>query len=663
MKSLKYQGYAGQYLRIDLTNGTIEKDILPLDWVENYLGGNGIGVKILWDEVPARVKPLSLENKLIVATGPLCGSSMPNSGRLEFIAKSPLTGIYGDSNAGGHFGPELKFAGYDLIIFEGRSATPVYLFICDQQVTLCPADEIWGKGIFDTETWLRQRHHDPDLKVAAIGPAGENLVRYASIQVTPRRSAARSGMGAVMGSKNLKAIAVRGHSAIPMHDPEKLIALTAQLQQNLRKHPFFKSTHLFGTPGLVALMQPIGRFPTQNFRYGSYEAIDDILGETLREKHLDRDTACFNCPLGCDKVYTVENGEFKDTLTTSVEYETLNAFGARVCNHNLPAVLKGNEICDDLGMDTISAGNAISFAMELWEKGILKESECDGLDLSWGNYHTLLELLRRIAYREGALGDTLAEGAARAARWYGRNSERYAMHVKGQDIPAQDGRAQQSMGLAHATSSRGADHLKAFPVLDESGTPDEALKRYDSSLLPDLVNPLAVQHKAMLVKDGEDYGAVVDSSGNCKSGGTFVMAEIYWKDQAEAIQAATGLDLDVDRLKVIGERIYNLQRCYNALHGITRADDTLPWRFTAMPSPSGNARGSVCQLGKMLQDYYALRGWDPIYGLPTVETLERLGLGDIAAQLECGIHSESVKTIYNTLGWAAPYTEWPGDPL
>lgn len=663
MPDFTYAGYAGRFLRVDLTNGAIREVALPLDWVENYLGGNGIGTKILWDEVPAWVKPLSPENKLIVATGPLCGSSMPNSGRLEFIAKSPLTGIYGDSNAGGHFGPELKFAGYDVIIFEGRSEAPVYLYINDQQVTLCPAEEIWGKGIYETETWLKQQHGDPDLKVAAIGPAGENLVRYASIQVTPRRSAARSGMGAVMGSKNLKAIAVRGRHSIPMHDPQKILTLTARLQQNLRKHPFFKSTHLFGTPGLVALMQPMGRFPTQNFQYGSYEFIDDISGETLREEHLSRDTACFNCPLGCDKVYTVTEGEYKNTLTSSVEYETLNAFGARVCNRNLPAVLKGNDLCDDLGMDTISAGNAISFAMELWEKGILTAGECDGLDLSWGNDHTLLELLRRIAYREGSLGDLLAEGAARAAKWLGRNSGRYAMHVKGQDIPSQDGRAQQSMGLAHATSSRGADHLKAFPVLDETGTPEEALKRYDAGLLPDLVNPLAVQHKAMLVKDGEDYGAVVDSCGNCKSGGTFVMAEIYWDDQAEAIQAATGLDMDVARLKIIGERIYNLQRCYNALHGITRADDTLPWRFTAMPSPSGNARGSVCHLGKMLQDYYALRGWDPIYGLPTAETLKRLGLEEITAAWAAEVHSEGVKSIYQALGWAAPCTEWPGDAL
>ena len=663
MRDFTYQGYAGQYVRVDLSKGIIQKFPLPIEWVENYLGGNGIGTKILWDEVPPSVNPLSPENKLIVATGPLCGSPMPNSGRLEFIAKSPLTGIYGDSNAGGHFGPELKFAGYDLIVFEGRSNTPVYLYICDDQISLCSAEKIWGKGIYYTESWLQQEYDDPEIKVAAIGPAGENLVRYASIQVTHRRSAARSGMGAVMGSKNLKAIAVRGHRPIQMYDPEKIINLSFKPQGNLRKHPFFKSTHLFGTCGLVSLMQPMGRFPTQNFRYGSYEYVDDISGETLREEHHSRDTACFNCPLGCDKVYTVTEGEFSDTLTSSVEYETLNCFGARICNRNLPSILKGNEICDDLGMDTISAGGAIAFAMELWEKGILKEEECDGLDLSWGNYHTMIELLERIAFRRGYLCDLLADGVARAAKWIGRDSERYAMHVKGQYIPSQDGRAQQSMGLSHATSSRGADHLKAFPVLDETGTPEEALKRFDKELLPDLVNPLAVKHKAMLVKDGEDYGAVVDSCGNCKSGGTFVMAEIYWLEQAEAINAATGMNMDVDGLKIIGERIYNLQRCYNALHGITKADDVLPWRFTKIPSPSGNATGSVCHLDEMLEDYYYLRGWDQTYGLPTIETLTRLGLYEAGVKLASLLHTNEVHSIYASLGWAAPYTNLTGDPL
>jgi len=663
MGDFAYAGYAGWYLRVDLTRSSIQKLPLPVEWVEDYLGGSGMGTKILWDEVPPSTNPLDPENKLIVATGPLCGSPMPNSGRLEFIAKSPLTGIYGDSNAGGHFGPELKFAGCDLIVFEGRSPTPVYLLVMHNRVELCPAAPIWGRGVFETERWLKETHRDPDLKVAAIGPAGENLVRFACIQVTHRRSAARSGMGAVMGSKNLKAIAVRGRQGLRMHDPARIQALAYQFQEALRKNVYYPGIRRFGTAGLVALMQPMGRFPTQNFRFGSYEHIRDITGESLRAQHLVRDTACFNCPIGCDKVYAVAQGEFAGALSSSVEYETLNALGARICNHNLAALLKANELCDDLGLDTISAGSAIAFAMELHEKGILKEAECGGLDLGWGNAHSMLALLERIACRQGFLGDLLAEGAARAAHWLGRGSERFAMHVKGQDIPAQDGRAQQSMGLAHATSSRGADHLKAFPVLDETGMPSEAVRRYGEEYLPALVNPLAVQHKAMLVQDGEDYGAVVDSCGNCKSGGTFVMAEIYWREQAEAVAAITGIPMDVPRLKAIGERIVNLQRCYNALHGITRRDDTLPWRFTHVPSSSGNARGSVCRLEEMLVEYYARRGWDGTSGLPLPETLQRLGIGYASARLTAAIESHAVEAQYEQLGWAPPYTGPVVDPI
>jgi aldehyde:ferredoxin oxidoreductase len=267
----------------------------------------------------------------------------------------------------------------------------------------------------------------------------------------------------------------------------------------------------------------------------------------------------------------------------------------------------------------------------------------------------MLELLRRIAYREGRLGDMLADGAARAARWLGRGAERYAMHVKGMDISAQDGRAQQSMGLAHATSSRGADHLKAFPVIDETGYPSEAVNRYGAEYMPELVDPLATRYKPMLVKDGEDFGAVVDSCGNCKSGGTFVMAEIYWPEQAEAIRAATGMEMDAGRLRQVGERIVNLQRCYNGLHGITRSDDALPWRFTRVPSPSGNALGSVCKLDEMLEGYYQLRGWDPESGLPGAETLRRLGLEAAGERVEAARRSGSAQACRLNLGWAEPF--------
>jgi aldehyde:ferredoxin oxidoreductase len=656
MTEFPYAGYAGRYLRVNLTTGRTEALPLPREWAEDFLGGNGIGAKILWDEVPADVDALAPENKLIVATGPLCGGLMPNASRVEFVAKSPLTGIYGDANAGGHFGPELKFAGYDLIVFEGRAAVPVYLNIHDDKVELRDAAHLWGKGGFETEQTIQRENRDPEIKTAVIGQAGENCARIAAIMVTYGRHAARSGIGAVMGAKNLKAIAVRGTRGIRIADPHAHRDVAFRMHSQIRQNEFFAGVHRFGTAGLVSLMHPMGRFPTKNFQHGSFDGFAEISGETLREEHIVRDMGCYDCPINCDKIYSVIAGEFAGVTVSSVEYETLNALGACVLNRDLPALLKANVLCDDWGLDTISAGRAISFAMELREKGILSRDECDGLDLSWGNYHTMIELLRRMTFREGYLGDLLAEGAARAAKIIGKGAERYAMHVKGQAIAAQDGRAQQSMGLAHVTSTRGADHLKAFPVLDETGYPSEAVRRYGSQYLPELVDPLATRYKAMLVKDGEDYGAIVDSSGNCKSGGTFVMAEVYWEEQAEAIRTMTGMAMDAARLRALGERIYNLQRCYNALHGITRADDVLPWRFTQIPSPSGNAKGRVCRLDVMLPEYYALRGWDAETGLPRRETLARLGLADAWERIEHAFASGSAQRVRANLGWAEPYT-------
>lgn len=653
MNAYPYGGYAGTYLRIDLTTGKINKIPLPVEWAELYLGGNGIGTKILWDEVPPEVDPLSPANKLIIAPGPLSGGPMPNSGRLEFIAKSPLTGIYGDSNAGGHFGPELKFAGYDFIVLEGCANYPVYLSICDDKVELRDADHLWGKGTFETEDILQKEIGDPEIKVAAIGQAGENLVRYAAINVTFRRQAARSGMGAVMGSKNLKAVVVRGTGSIPIHDPEAAASLALRHHTAIRNNEFFPGIKRFGTPGLVALMNPMGRFPTKNFQRGSYEQFEAISGEALREKHIVRDISCYACPVGCDAIY-----EFRDReglRLNSVEYENLNALGSNILNDDLESLLEANMLCDDWGLDTISAGRAISFAMELADREILTADEICGLDLRWGSTTGLLELLKQIAFRDSHLGNLLAEGAARYAKILGRGSEEYAMHVKGQDIAAQDGRAQQSMGLAHVTSSRGADHLKGFPILDETGYPAEGLRRYGKDYMPEIVEPLATKHKAFLVKDGEDFGAVVDSCGNCKSGGTFVMAEIYWQDQAEALRATTGMQIDVQGLQEIGERIYNLQRCYNALHGITSADDVLPERFIREPSPSGNAKGSVCQIDIMLPEYYQLRGWDAETGLPMAETLERLGLSDAVVRVQKAVKSGDAAQIWANLGWAEPY--------
>lgn len=620
-----YRGYAGKWLYVDLTSGQIEPREYDPALAEGYLGGNGFGTRLLWEGVGPEVDPLAPESFLIFATGPLCGTLVPNSGRMEVIAKSPLTGIYGDANAGGLFGPELKFAGWDAVIVTGQAPQPVYLAIADDEVELRDANDLWGLTTSEAEAAIRRAWGDPRVKTATIGPAGENRVRFAGIQITPQRSAARCGLGTVMGSKRLKAIAVRGHGPIHVADPSRFHELAADFHHRIRANPVYEPVSAHGTPGIVTLMDALGRFPTRNFQMGSFPQVDKISAEALEARAFVRHLACFGCPVACDKLYCLPDGPHAGMALRSVEYETLNAMGANIWNADLDAILAANRLCDDLGLDTISAGRAISFAMELWEQEILNLDDTGGLALRWGDVDLVLRLLEMIARREG-FGDLLAEGTRRAAQIIGRGAEEYVMHVKGLEIAAQDGRAQKSMGLAHATSSRGADHLKAFPTIDETGYPEEARRRYGEEYLPEMAQPLATKYKPLLVKDGEDFGAVVDSVGVCKSGGTFVLAEIYWPDIAAALEAATGMEMPVERLKRIGERIYNLQRCYNARHGITRADDRLPRRFAEDPSPSGNARGQVIDLEPMLEEYYGLRGWDPETGWPTGEKLRELGL-------------------------------------
>ena len=627
-----YKGYAGKTLRVNLTTGKIQTREMDASACETWLGGNGFGAKMLWDEVGRDVDPLGAENRLIIATGPICGTLMPNSSRLEVITKSPLTGIYGDANVGGMFGPELKFAGYDMIVFEGRSPEPVYLRIEDDRVELRSATRLWGKTVSEAQALVAQELGDDDLKFATIGPAGENGVRYATIQMTPNRSAARCGVGAVMGSKNLKCVAVRGFGKVAIAHPQEFYDIAVRAHKKLLQNEFYKPVSRYGTAGLVTLMNQMGRFPTKNFQMGSFPYADDISAETLHDRYFVNDMACFNCPIHCDKAYHIRDGEFAGSATNSLEYETLGSLGAGVWNNNLASILRGNVLCDELGMDTISAGRTIAFVMELWEKGILTSVDTGGLALEWGDYELILDLLPQIARREG-FGSLLAEGARRVAAQIGRGAEQYAMEVKGQEIAAQDGRAQKSMGLAHVTSTRGADHLKGFPVLDETGYPSEGVRRYGDQYMPELVDPLATRHKPMLVIDGENFGAVIDSSGNCKSGGTFVLAEIYWQEMADAIRTATGMDMTVERLKTIGERIYNLQRCYGVLHGITRKDDRLPRRFKEEPNPSGHAKGQTFDVEPLLDEYYQQRGWDVKTGIPTGAKLRELGLEDVADRL------------------------------
>jgi len=624
----RFGGYVGRYLSVDLSSGTLRKLTLPEDLPSQFLGGNGFGTKVLWDEVGLDVDPLSPQNKLVFASGPFTGTIFPTAGRLEVISKSPLTGIYGDANAGGHFTPELKRSGFDMIVFEGRSPKPVYLWVHNGEAEIRDASHLWGKGTHETESIVQSDIGDKRVQVASIGPAGEHLVRFSSV-MTHGCAAARAGMGCVMGSKNLKAVAARGDLAIPIARRDEYLKVCLDAQKEVLVNPFTPGLSRHGTPQLSVPMSEVGRFPTKNFQMGHFEFVEDISAERIEKYHFVRRISCFACPIGCHHIVEVKEGKHKGVALV-FEYETVNALGARVWNRDLPSIIRADHLCDDYGLDTISTGASIAFAMELNEKGILTRHDTD-LDLAWGNSDTVIELISRIAYRK-ELGNILADGVRRAAQRIGKGSEYYAMHIKGQEISAQDGRSQQSMGLAQATSNRGADHLKGFPTIDEMGYPTEAVLRYGKQYLPEIVDGIQTKYKPMVVKDGEEFCAIIDSVGICKFGTLFPPA-LYWEPIAAALALITGMEMTVPKLKTIGERIVNLQRMYNVRHGITRNDDRQPRRLLEEKSPSGRAKGHVVYLDKMLDEYYELRGWDKRTGLPTEQKLNDLGLEYTAAEL------------------------------
>jgi len=616
-------GYAGNILRVNLANGKIKEQEVNRELAYNFLGGNGFGTKTLWDEVGPDVEPFSGENRLVFAVGPFTGTIYPTAGRFEVIGKSPLTGIYGDANSGGHFAPKMKQAGYDAVVFQGRSPKPVYLWLNNRSAELRDAKNIWGHGTEETERILVEEVGDSRAQPACIGEAGENLVRYAAV-MTHGCAAARSGLGALMGFMRLKAIVAQGDMKFELAHSADFIKDALAAQKEVLANEFTPGLSKYGTAQLVELMSKVGRFPTKNFQQGHFEYAEDIGAEVLLEKHFVRRIACASCPIACHHIVAVKEGKYAGATNLIIEYESINALGARVSNRDLPSIIEADRLCDDYGLDTISTGASIAFAMELYEKGILSKNDTD-LDLTWNNPDTVIELIHRIAHRK-ELGKLLGEGVRRASKAIGKGSEYYAMHIKGQEIPSQDGRSQQSMGLAQATSSRGADHLKGFPTIDEVGYPTEAVKRYGEKYLPEIIDGIQTKYKAMVVKDGEEFGTVIDSTGICKFG-TFFPPALYWDRIATGLSLMTGFDIDVPKLKMIGERIVNLQRMFNVREGITRKDDNQPRRLLEEKSPSpGRAYGHVVYLNTMLDDYYQLRSWDMKTGIPSDSKLTELSL-------------------------------------
>jgi aldehyde:ferredoxin oxidoreductase len=606
-------GFMGKILRVNLTTGETALEPLDMDRARAFIGGRGLGISYLLEEVNPACEPLSADNKLILMTGPLTGTSAPTGGRYMVMTKSPLTNAVTCSNSGGHFGRTLKRTGIDGLILEGESSKPVYLWVTEDHAEIRDAGHLWGKDTHETTDRLLEET-TPKARVACIGPAGENLVRFASIMNEKDRAAGRSGVGAVMGAKKLKAVVVHGSRAVPYHDADAFKKIASEFLGG------FKETYKddppplrkYGTAVTVVGTQGIGVLPTRNFQQGTFEHWKEIGGETLTEKYLVRPKACFACPIGCGRVTEVAEGPYKGE-GEGPEYETVYSLGSDCSVGELAAVTKANYICNELGLDTISMGATIASAMEMYEKGILTEEEI-GRPLPFGDADGLVELCTWTAYRQG-FGDKLAEGSLRMCAGYGHPE--FAMVAKGQEFAGYDPRGEKGMGLVYATSPIGASHMRGDTAYIEILG------------VPTLIDPLSWEDKPQLVKDFQDVFSVFDSTGVCVffSVRNYVAPtrDIRPEGLLRLLNAATGFDYDMDSLMAAAERGINAERLFLVRAGFDAADDTLPQRIVAEPMPEGPAKGHVCELDKMLPPYYELRGWDED-GRPTAETIRTLAL-------------------------------------
>ncbi|MFX1509097.1 MAG: aldehyde ferredoxin oxidoreductase family protein [Promethearchaeota archaeon] len=630
-----YYGYAGRIADIDLTNSKVE--ILPLDrdFAKGYLGGTGFASRILWERVKPGTDPLDPKNPLIFGVGPVTGAFFSPSGRFMVAFKSPLTGVWGEAHCGGHWGPQLKYAGFDMLLIHGKAPNPVYLMVQNKDVKILDASHLWTRDTTETTDLIKKEHGDNDIEVASIGIAGENLVKYAAIIGSYYRAAGRAGGGAVMGSKHLKAIAARGLGGVQIAQHGKFLAASRKAFEQTTTGKWGEmneeSLGKYGTTNLVTAIGEIGRLPTKNHTTGVYPDADAIGPETIRKHYRTSREACFGCALQCKFTSQVKSGPYK-VKTGGPEYETLMAFGSNCLNSNIESILYANQLCNRYGLDTISTGCTIAFLMEAAENGLISSKEADGLDLSWGNDKTIIALIEKIAHREG-IGNMLAEGSMRAAQKIGKGAERFAIHVKGLEASGQDPRPQQSVGLTYATNVRGADHLRSLSCYEELGFPDVAIERFGEDHAADVMDLHSTTYKGHLIKDQEDLYVIIDSVILCKYGSMW--PPIYYFDLiAEMLAPLTGIKEfgDVNQLRIIAERISNLRRCFNVREGVTRENEQLHPRFTEEPIPEGPAKGQVCNLEPMLDEYYEVRNWSKD-GLPKRSELVRLGLSDVADDL------------------------------
>jgi len=611
-EGIDVKGYGGSILYVDLGSGATSKEALPEEMVQKYLGGSGFAVKLLHEKSQPGKDAFDPSNPLIVAPGLFDGFAVPTGGKVVFCAKSPLTGLIGDSVMGGGIGSELKHAGCDAIVITGKAERPSYLLIDDARVEVKDASDLWGMTIPETSEKVKEK--EGNVKVASIGPAGENLVRFASVDCDDRQSG-RAGVGAVMGSKNLKAIAVHGTRDLVPHDPKGLMSLNLEYVEKMTESPDYEADTKYGTGEFLEWINADrGTFPTRNWREGLFDNRKEIDPYFWAPRYAQKNKACLSCPKPCGKLFVVEDGEYAGTAIDGIEYETLYSLGGACGVGEVEVVAKGNEICDHKGMDTISAGDVAAFAMDLYENGILTGDDTGGLELDFGNSEAQLKLLDMIADREG-LGDVLADGVRMAAEKIGKGAEKYAVHVKGMEPPAYDVRGIKGMALAFLTSTRGACHLRTCAyALELTGK----FWKYKD------VDRFSSEGKGIEIKDMEDLVVLYDALGVCKFSRGFFFAAGF----TEILRTVTGAELTEKDLLLTGERINNLKQLFNLREGMTRDDYMLPEKITSVPIPEGESKGhlvTVEEMNKMLEDYFDVRGWGPD-AIPKREKLDELGI-------------------------------------
>jgi len=595
-------GYCGKLLRLNLGTGEIKKEKLDLELAKKFIGGRGLATYFLAQQVPPAADPLGPENKIIFATGPLTGTQAPASARYMVVTKSPLTGTAACSNSGGFWGPELKHAGFDLIIVEGKSDRPCYISINDDTVEIRNSEKYWGRLVSETTDMLLKEAPDPKARVLAIGPAGEKLSLLAAVMNDKYRAAGRSGVGAVMGSKNLKAIVVRGTGKAESANAELTKEVLSAVREKIRQNDVTaKGLPTYGTAVLVNVINETGIYPTNNLQKAYFEAADKNSGEVLAEKYLVKNVACYHCPIACGRHSRLDGVEAEGP-----EYETIWAYSADCGVNDLEAVIKANNWCNEYGLDTISAGATIACAMEMYEKGIIKPDEIDGPPLNFGSSEAIVEWTRKMGAAEG-FGAKLALGSYRLAQSYG--VPELSMSVKKLELPAYDPRGVQGYGLQCATSNRGGCHVRGYLISPEILGLPEALDRF------------SLEGKAGWVKAFQDITAVIDSLGLC----LFTSFAIGADDYRDMFNAIVGEDWTTDNLLQAGERIWNLERTFNLNAGIQPEQDKLPKRLLTEPIPDGPSKGHLHRLPELLPQYYKERGWNE-KGIPTEDRLTKLGI-------------------------------------